>query len=63
MSILPKYVVLRSELSSNLVALNTSNLTPSCMSKYSPLNLSGLLPKTNSNACLSSSPILSYIFL
>ena len=30
--------------------------------KYSPFNLSGLLPKSNSNICLSSAFILSYIF-
>ena len=40
MSLQPKDVVLRLEFSSNVVVLNTSDLTPSYMSKYSPHNLS-----------------------
>ena len=63
MSILPKYVVLRSEFSSNLVVLKTSDSTPSYMSNYSLFNLSGLSPKSNSNTCLSSPFNISYIFL
>ena len=63
MFILPKYVVLKSEFSSNVVVLNTSYLTPSYMSKYSPLYLSGVSPKSISNTCLSFSFNLSYIFL
>ena len=40
MSILPKYVVLKSVLSSNLVACDTSVYMPSYLSKYSSFSLS-----------------------
>ena len=62
MSILPKYVMLRSEFSSNLVVLKTSDLTPSYISKYSPFSVSGVSPESSSITYLSSFNIL-YIFL
>ena len=40
LSAFPKYVVLRSEFSSNLVVLNISDYMLSCTSKYSSLNMS-----------------------
>ena len=48
LSTLPRYVVLRSEFSSNLVALTVSNWIPSYTSRYSSHNLSVVLPKSNS---------------
>ena len=42
LSTFPKYVVLRSEFSSNLVVLNISNCIPSYTSNYSSLNMSGV---------------------
>ena len=38
----PRYVVLRSEFSSNLVVLNVSDCIPSYTSKNSSLNMSGV---------------------
>ena len=42
LSAFPKYVVLKSEFSSNLVVLNISNYIPSYTSKYSSFNKSGV---------------------
>ena len=44
----PKYVVLRSEFSSNLIVLNISDCIPSYMSKYSSFNISSVGPNSNS---------------
>ena len=60
MSILPKEIVLRPDY---LVVLNTSDLTPPYISKYSPFNLLSVSPKSITIACLFSSFSLSYIFL
>ena len=62
MSILPKYIVLKSEFSPNFMVYNTYDLTPSYISKYSPFNLSEVSPTSSSVTCLSSSFNLSYIF-
>ena len=55
LSVFPKYVVLRFELSSDLVVLNISDCMPSYTSKYSSFSMSGVWPKSNSNISLSSS--------
>ena len=44
----PKYVLLRSEFSLNLVVLDISDCIPSYTSKYSSFNISGVGPKSNS---------------
>ena len=68
MSTLPKYVVLKSEFSSNLVVLNISGWNPSYTSKYPPFHCCGVSPKFNSNICLSfssmfdSSVIILFIY-
>ena len=62
MSVFRKYVVLKSEISRNLVLFDTFDWTPSYTSKYSLPNFSGLSPKSISNVCLSSSFNLLYIF-
>ena len=47
--IFPKYVVLKSDLSSNLVVSTISDLTPSYISKYSSFDLSQLSTRLTSN--------------
>ena len=49
LSTFPKYVVLKSEFSSNLMVLNISDCIPLYTSKYSSFNLSGVSLKSNSN--------------
>ena len=51
----PKYVLLRSEFSSNLVVFNISDCIPLYTSKYSSPNMSCVGPKSNSYLSLSSS--------
>ena len=50
----PKYVVLRSEISSNLVVFHISNCIHSYTSKYSSFNISDVGPNSNSITSLSS---------
>ena len=50
----PKYVVLRSEFSSNLVIFNIFDCIPLYMSKYFSFNIFGVWPKSNYFISLSS---------
>ena len=57
----PKYVVLTSEFSSNLVVFNISDQIPSYTSKYSSFNRFSVRPKSNYSLSLSS--LISKLFL
>ena len=55
----PKYVVLRSKFSTNLVMFTISEWIPSYTSRYSSLNTFGVGPKSTSMTFSSSIPQLS----
>ena len=63
LSTLPKCVMLKSELSSNLLELTISEWIPSYMSMYSSCNFCGIVPKANSlNSLLSVLGLCLYLF-
>ena len=62
LSDLPKYIVLRSKFSSNLVVLTTSNWIPSYTSRYSFFNTSGVTLKSSSTMS-SFSFVLIFVFI
>ena len=62
-STLPKYVVLKSEFSLNLVVLNISYWIPSYTSKYSCINFHDVSPKSDSNICFSFFLYLIFIYI